>query len=154
MRLYLMQHGKAKSKEEDPSRSLTFEGRAEVERVTAFLARTGSCEGLTVRHSGKTRARETAEALATAFDGATVEESDGLGPMDDPDIWVDRLAATNEGAVLVGHVPHLARLASLLLAGDPDRGVVRFANGGVLCLERSEDRQWALVWSVVPELLA
>ena len=65
MRLYLMQHGKSKSKEEDPDRSLTDEGRSEVERVAAFLARTAPSESIPIRHSGKTRARETA-AIASA----------------------------------------------------------------------------------------
>ena len=69
MRLYLMQHGKSKSKEEDPDRSLTDKGRSEVERVAAFLARTAPSESIPIRHSAKTRARETAEALGRYVGG-------------------------------------------------------------------------------------
>ena len=38
MRVYLVQHGKAKPAEEDPSRGLTGEGYAEVKQVADFLA--------------------------------------------------------------------------------------------------------------------
>jgi phosphohistidine phosphatase len=41
MKLYLVQHGEAKREEEDPSRSLTENGRIEVERVAGFLMRAG-----------------------------------------------------------------------------------------------------------------
>ena len=148
-----MQHGKSKSKEEDPARSLTDEGRSEVERVAAFLARNGQSESIPIRHSGKTRARETAEALARTLEAATVEETDGLAPLDDPTLWAERLGETDKGVVLVGHLPHLARLTSLLLASDPERGIVEFSNAGMVCLQRNEDGRWALLWSVVPALL-
>ncbi len=153
MRLYLMQHGKSKSKEEDPDRSLTDKGRSEVERVAAFLARTAPSEGILIHLSGKTRARETAEALADKLEAASVEATDGLAPLDDPAEWAERLGETDKGVVLVGHLPHLARLTSLLLASDPERGVVEFSNAGMVCLQRSEDGRWALLWSVVPALL-
>jgi len=38
MRVYLVQHGKAKPAEEDPGRGLTGEGYAEVKQVADFLA--------------------------------------------------------------------------------------------------------------------
>ena len=148
-----MQHGKSKSKEEDPDRSLTDKGRSEVERVAAFLARSGLSENIPIRHSGKIRARETAEALAGTLEAATVEETDGLAPLDDPALWAERLGETDKGVVLVGHLPHLARLTSLLLVSDPERGVVEFSNAGMVCLQRNEGGRWALLWSVVPALL-
>lgn len=153
MRLYLMQHAKSKSKEEDPDRSLTDEGRSEVERIAAFLARTPRSEGIPIFHSGKTRACETAEALARTFEATMVDETDGLAPLDDPALWAERLGETRTGVVLVGHLPHLARLTSLLLVGDPEREIVDFSNAGMVCLQRKEDGRWALLWSVVPALL-
>ena len=153
MRLYLMQHGKSKSKEDDPDRSLTHEGRSEVDRVAAFLARTAPSESIPIRHSGKTRARETAEALAGTLEAATVEETDGLAPLDDPALWAERLGETEKAVVLVGHLPHLARLTSLLVVGDPELGIAEFSNAGMVCLQRNDDGRWALLWSVVPALL-
>ena len=153
MRLYLMQHGKSKSKDEDPDRSLTDDGRAEVERIAAFLSETSPYTGVPIRHSGKTRARQTAESLAASFEDATVEAADGLAPMDDPAIWAERADAAEEALVLVGHLPHLEQLASFLLTGGHDAEPVAFSNGGMVCLARREDGRWTLLWSVVPALL-
>ena len=41
MKLYLVQHGEAKSKVEDPQRPLTERGKEDVARVTALAAGTG-----------------------------------------------------------------------------------------------------------------
>ena len=38
MRLYLVQHGAAKSEQEDPQRGLTDEGRRTVEKIAEVLA--------------------------------------------------------------------------------------------------------------------
>ncbi|MCZ6522899.1 MAG: histidine phosphatase family protein, partial [Alphaproteobacteria bacterium] len=62
MRLYLVQHGEALAKEVDAERRLSADGRRDVRRLAEFLAKSG----LRVRkvlHSGKARARETAELL-------------------------------------------------------------------------------------------
>lgn len=153
MRLYLMQHGSALSKDEDPERPLTEGGAAEVSRVAAHLAARTPRTHLRIVHSGKTRARQTAELLAEPFADATVEQADGLAPMDDPSAWAGRLANDEEGYALVGHLPHLSRLAGLLLAGDADRDVVTFRNAGLVCLERGEGGSWSVRWILVPELI-
>jgi phosphohistidine phosphatase len=58
-----------------------------------------------------------------------------------------------EPLMLVGRLPHMARLASLLLTGNPNREVVRFRNATVVCLERVED-DWVLLWAIGPDLVA
>ena len=63
MRLYLVQHGQAKSEELDPQRGLTEQGVQDVERLAAFL-KPLSLAVQVVWHSGKTRAAQTAEILA------------------------------------------------------------------------------------------
>lgn len=153
MRLYLMQHGKARSGATDAEKCLTEEGRAEVERVAAFLSRTAPAKRGKVLHSGKTRARETAEILAAADPALEVTEAPDLAPLDDPAIWAARAQDVGEAVALVGHLPHLSRLASLLLTGEPDPPVVHFSNGGMVCLERSQEGDWAVRWSIVPALL-
>jgi phosphohistidine phosphatase len=55
--------------------------------------------------------------------------------------------------MLVGHLPHLSRLAALLLAGDPERETVAFRNAGVVCLEGQGGR-FAVRWILTPELVA
>jgi phosphohistidine phosphatase len=153
MRLYLMQHGKADSGTSDTQKRLTEEGRAEVERVATFLARTAPAKRGRVLHSGKTRARETAEILAAADPYLDVTEAPDLAPLDDPAIWATRAQEVGEAVALVGHLPHLSRLTSLLLTGETDPPVVHFSNGGMVCLERSQEGDWALRWSIVPALL-
>lgn len=151
MLLYLVQHGKAKSKEENPDRPLTDVGRREIDAVMLLMMRYGAITATRVVHSGKLRAAQTAQQIAAKLD-VRAEESDGLSPMDDPSIWAGRLGDEAQDTMLVGHMPHLSRLASQLLCGDPDGGVVDFANGGVVCLAR-EDGRWALRWSVPPALV-
>ncbi len=151
MRLYLMQHGLAKSKAEDPDRALTESGRAEVERVAGVAERAGVQVDVVV-HSGKTRARQTAELLAARLGPATVEAIGGISPTDDPAMAADRLKGSVGPVAVVGHLPHLSRLAGLLLTGDPDREVVAIVNAGLVCLE-SDEGTWRLLWAVTPEVV-
>lgn len=151
MIVYLVQHGTAASKEEDPNRLLTEAGRREVESVMLLMLRFGAITASRVVHSGRRRAAETAELISGKVE-AEVAEEDGLGPDDDPGVWAERLRSSDRDLVLVGHLPHLERLASLLLCGDADRRVVRFANGGVVCLSGEADR-WSLLWAVTPSLV-
>ncbi|MDJ0848388.1 MAG: histidine phosphatase family protein [Myxococcota bacterium] len=60
MRVYLVQHGLAKSKDLDPARPLTDAGRDEAERVARAVAAAGVDPAL-ILHSGKSRAEQTAE---------------------------------------------------------------------------------------------
>ena len=63
MQVYLVQHGLAKSKDEDPERPLTAVGREEVERV-ARAAAAVAVRPAAILHSGKARAEQTAEIFA------------------------------------------------------------------------------------------
>ena len=153
MRLYLVQHGEAKREEEDPSRPLTERGKAEVEKVARFLAEAG-IEVERILHSGKLRASQTAEILGHHLKPSEgVEAVDGLEPMADPRVWAGRLEKLNEDLMLVGHLPHLRKLASLLLVGRDDLEIVRFRYGGAVCLERGEKNLWSLVWFIRPEII-
>ncbi len=151
MELYLVQHGKARSKEEDPERPLTPDGRREVEAVMLLMMRFNAIHASRVVHSGKRRAEETARIIGDQLE-ADVAEVDGLAPNDDPGLWRERLEGDERDVVLVGHMPQLSRLASLLLCGDPEAGLVEFANGGVVCLRRG-DGPWTLKWSIPPALV-
>jgi phosphohistidine phosphatase len=62
MELYLMQHGEARAKEEDPDRPLTDAGQATVERVAQRAAGLGLRVDA-IYHSGILRARQTAEIV-------------------------------------------------------------------------------------------
>lgn len=154
MRVYLVQHGEAKPESEDPARPLTERGRQEAERVARRVAEHAGTRPHRIVHSGRLRARQTAEVWARFFPDVPLEERDGLGPNDDPSIWTERLRTEAEDLVLVGHLPHLRRLAGLLLCGDPDREVVAFTMAGAVCLERDDPTgRWTLRWSLPPDLV-
>jgi phosphohistidine phosphatase len=157
MLLYLVQHAEAKKEEEDRSRPLSEKGKREIERMALHLSKLNLLVSRIV-HSTKLRAKQTAEALSKGVKPSKeVAESDGLSPMDDPVVWAERLKymtdSANEDIMLVGHLPHLGRLASLLLAGDPERNVVSFRMAGVVCLERGEKGTWSLKWMITPDVL-
>jgi phosphohistidine phosphatase len=152
MRLYLVQHGHALAKDVDPDRPLSAQGRAEVGRVAAFLARAGVQAGHVV-HSGKTRARQTAERLAAAIaPGAPVEARSGIDPNDDPEPVALELATWDRDGLLVGHLPFLGKLVSRLCEVGLGRELVVFSPGSVVCLERRDEGSWAVAWMIRPEI--
>lgn len=152
MFLYLIQHGEAKSEKEDPERGLTDKGRADVQK-TALFAQNLKLSASTVFHSNKTRALETARIIADHLKPAKgVSGADNLAPLDSPGVWAERIAGMKEDIMLVGHLPHLAKLAGLLLSGDKEKMFVDFKMGGIVCLKRFDDGRWALEWMVVPEM--
>jgi len=152
MNLFLVQHGEAKSKEEDPERPLTDRGKEEVKKVASFLAQVG-LKVNQIRHSGKKRAEETAHILSDQIlPTSGVMAIQGLAPNDNVTSVAEVLQLESKPVMLVGHLPFMSRLASLLLAGDEEKSVVRFRMGGCICLKR-ENGDWSLQWAVTPELL-
>lgn len=77
----------------------------------------------------------------------------GLGSLDDPKIWEKRLAETSVDTMLVGHLPHLSRLAGRLLHGDEGE-VIAFKKGSIVCLEKDMSGRWTLQWMVTPEVVS
>jgi phosphohistidine phosphatase len=153
MILYLVQHAEAASKDEDPARDLTEKGRLDLESVAHHLKRL-NFKLYRIFHSGKTRAASTTSILARHLKPqAGVSEAPGLAPLDDPAIWAGRLASLNEDIMLVGHLPHLGRLAALLMSGDQDRNLINFQMGGAVRLQRMGAAQWAVDWMIVPDII-
>jgi len=153
MRLYLVRHGQAKSKSEDPQRPLSDVGLLNVKKVASFLKPLRLIVKA-VWHSGKARAAQTADILATAVtvqDG--VQEREGLSP-DDPIGPVSKeLKNSDHDLMIVGHLPFVNDLASALLAGEAGVEMLAFSCGSVCCLEREEDGHWQLLWMIRPEIL-
>ena len=153
MRLYLVQHGQAKSEELDPQRGLTEQGIQDVERLAAFL-RPLSLAVQVVWHSGKTRAAQTAQILAPVPAGKPeVVQQKGLAPNDPVELIEAKLGQAQNDLMIVGHLPFLDRLASKLVAGKETAKVCAFQQGGLVCLQRAEDNTWSVCWMVIPELL-
>ncbi len=153
MFLYLVQHGEARKEEEDPARGLTDKGLQDVRKVAAIVQKTGLRVNQ-IFHSGKTRALQTAQIFADFLKPEEgIAQTDKLAPMDEPAVWGERLSAAKEDIMLVGHLPHLAGLAGLLLCRGGENIPVDFKMGGIVCLKRFDDGRWALEWMIVPEMI-
>lgn len=153
MKLYLVQHGEALAKEVDPERPLSDRGRQDTERLADFLAARG-LRVSRVWHSGKTRARQTAELLAAnVAPGVEAETRPGLAPNDPADVFAETLAAWREDAMVVGHLPFMARLVTRLVTRSDDGRTVAYLPGSLVCLERDEEGSWAIAWMLRPELM-
>lgn len=154
MLLYLVQHAEAKKEEEDPARGLTDRGLQDIGKIAAH-AQELNIKVSHIFHSGKTRALQSAEVLGEHLKpGEGVYRVDGLAPLDDPQVWVERIAQLRDDVMLVGHLPHLGRFASALLCGDKEKNIVDFKMAGIVCLKRFEDARWAMEWMIVPEMFA
>ncbi len=102
-------------------------------------------------HSGKTRARQSAELLSV---GTAPQPREGLAPNDPTEPWIDALADDGDDLMLVGHQPFVGKLAARLLCGREDGVAVGFAPASACCIERGEDGTWQLAWMLRPELLS
>jgi len=153
LNLYLVRHGEPQPEDVDPERHLSKKGWAEVGRVGAYVNKKTNIHVKCIYHSGKMRTRETAQALAVYFEPVEgVKETLGLSPLDDPQTWVDRLADMENDIVLVGHLPHLMKLASRLLGEKPENLGLEFPTGGMVCLKRTGNEEWSVRWIVTPEM--
>lgn len=154
MFVYLVRHGEALEESVDPARPLSPQGHHEVRAVAHQLAALASAAMPTpirlIHHSGKRRTEQTAQILAAALaPHAQLVPTDHLGPNDDPRLVADKLNAARaqpNAVMVVGHLPHLGRLASLLLGADSDLTPIRFATASVAALSWQESDGWAVDW--------
>jgi len=146
MKIYLVQHGIALDKSEDERRPLSELGRSEVISVASHLKRNGVSIS-EIRHSGKLRAQETSAIFSDAVGTEVIKETDGMDPNDDVVAFAARMRG--DDVMYVGHLPHMQKLTSWLVTGDEIAGVLKFHNGGVVCLEK-EDNRFQILWSVTP----
>lgn len=153
MRVYLVRHGDANPKAVDPNRGLSAKGLRDVQKMAAFLKPLGLRAGV-VWHSGKARAAQTAQIMATAVaSDAGVVQREGLAPNDPTKLLRKALAQADDDLMIVGHLPFLGKLASALVAGDEAAGVVDFPAGAAVCVERHGEATWAVVWMLIPDVL-
>jgi phosphohistidine phosphatase len=151
--LFLVQHGQAVSKEQDPDRPLSSHGEADVSHMATFLAAAGITVDRIV-HSGKNRAKQTAAILAKSIsEGGTIEVMDGINPNDSIAAFADKVATWNTPVMVVGHLPFMAKLVTHLAAPDSEQAVVAYQPGSVVCMARDDSGHWAIQWLVRPELL-
>jgi phosphohistidine phosphatase len=154
MNLYLVQHAEAMQEDEDPARPLTSHGMECIRKVAHYASRHLNIDIERIVHSGKKRAIQTAEVLSEELKPAKgMEQGQEMNPLSGPWGWVEQLSQTEENLMLVGHLPHLKRLASLLLCQDESKQFLEFQQGGIISFSRNESGIWVLRWMIIPEIL-
>jgi phosphohistidine phosphatase len=150
MKLYLIQHGKSVSKEEDPQRPLNEEGRICTQRIGQFL-KSKNIKVDSMWHSSKLRSIQTAQILSGFITTTKIMERQDLNPLDPVDKFPQEIDNLNKDLIIVGHLPFLQKLTSLLLVGSQELDLVSFVYSGVVCLEKKEN--WKLAWFLVPQII-
>ena len=143
--LYLVHHGDAVGPDVDARRPLSERGRQDVERLAAE-AETHGARPAVVWHSGKLRARQTAEAFWRACNAlASFSATRDLQPGDAPEWIRDRLRGETRDILIAGHYPHLPGLLALLTPGGEARS--RFPQHGVVALTTDDEgKTWREIW--------
>ena len=153
MKLYLVQHAKAASKEVDPQRALTEEGIREIQKIAAFIKPLNLSVDY-LWHSGKKRAQQTAEFLAEVI---TINKEhtalDGLAPNDDVNVIKEKIISAGQDLMIVGHLPFLSKLASLLLTGSESSETIAFKQGCIVCLKFEDKNLWQIDWMITPDII-
>jgi phosphohistidine phosphatase len=147
MLLYLVHHGDAVGPDVDPQRPLSTRGRVEVDHLATRAASLG-VKPAVIWHSGKLRAKQTAEAFWRLCNPlSTFSSARGLQPTD-PASWIaDSVAGDAREIMLVGHFPHLPRLLAFLLTGDLEAAPADFPVHGMVAIEEVSgtwEEKWRL----------
>lgn len=145
--IVLAHHAQAVGPEVDAMRPLSSVGLAVAARVAGVAAAHGVTPDV-IWHSGKLRARQTADAYWKACNPfASIAAVRGLLP-DDPPAWIrDQLAGDTRTIVVTGHMPHLSRLLGLMLSGVDDGTRADFPLHGCVALVE-EAGHWRELWRV------
>lgn len=153
MYLYLVHHGEAVGPEVDARRPLSLNGQAAVARSAAAAAARGAKPAV-VWHSGKLRARQTAEAFWRVCNAlAEFSATRDLQPGDPPGRMRDRLRGESRDVLIAGHFRHLPSLAALL-RGAPEGAGAEFPMHGVVAFLTEDDGEsWTEMWRIREEEL-
>jgi phosphohistidine phosphatase len=104
-----------------------------------------------VWHSGKLRAKQTAEIFWRTCNAlAEFGASRDLQPDDPPEWMRDRLRYESRDVLVAGHFPHLPRLLALLQA-DAEGTTAGFPLHGVVTLRTDDEGEtWKEEWRLEP----
>jgi len=147
-KLYFVQHGLATSKIDNPERPLSEDGIKQSQNIAKQLL-TANTPISSIFHSGKLRAQQTAEIIASILNIKTVTAIDYLSPNDDTALIKRHLNV--DKALYVGHLPHLEKLISDLITGKENPEIIKFQNSAIVCLEKN-DSLYHILWYLTPQL--
>jgi len=152
MRVYLVQHGESKSEEEDPQRRLTDKGIGEVQIVADFL-RPLKLAVDAIWHSDKARAADRGTARGGGLGAGSSRTARRPWP-EGPGRRNERSARTNRRRLDDRWPPPVSRQTRRLVRHRQRKNeIVEFRFGGVVCVERRDNKKWKVAWMVTPSLL-
>ena len=147
--IFLVHHADAVPPHVAPRRPLSDRGRAAAQ-LLAFDASRRAVRPEFIWHSGKLRARQTAEIFWQACNPfARMSAERGLQPTDPPEWMRDRFFGETRNLMVVGHMPNIARLLHLLIGEDIETSGLSFPMNGVVALEPNGER-WIEEWRLTP----
>jgi len=149
MKLYLIQHGLALAKEEDPERPLSSQGKAQTKRTTNYL-KSRDIKVDAIWHSTKLRAVQTAEIIAESLVCGKIQAREDMNPLDGVEKFPGEILASNKDIMIIGHLPFLQKLADRLLTGLEKSEIIAFRNSGLVSLDY-DDEKWKIDWLISPE---
>src|SRR3972149_6769213 len=142
--IFLVHHADAVGPDVEPQRPLSLGGRMHADFLAQHALERGT-RPVAIWHSGKLRARQTAEAFwRTCNPLAEFKAIRGLQPTDPPEGTKDLLAGETRDGMLVGPMPGLPRIFRLLVAGNED-AELEFPQHGFVALA-PHDHGWPGGW--------
>lgn len=139
MKLYLMQHALACPAAENPERPLSPAGIDQAKTAARGIKRLGLSFDLIIA-SPKRRSHQTAALIAEGvrFPYSDILTTEAILPDRSPQELLTLLQKEPAGdrILVVGHQPHLAKLAGALLQG----GELLIENAGLTCFDITEPR--------------
>lgn len=144
--IYLIHHADAVGPDVEPQRPLSVTGKDHAEALALEVARRG-VKPAVIWHSGKLRARQTAEPFLRLCNPlAEFSAIRGLQPADPPGWIKDQVTGEHREVMLVGHMPNLPRLLTLLVTGS-ETSSLSFPLHGAIALEAAGEL-WVERWRI------
>ncbi len=132
MEIYLMQHGPAMPKEQDPEEGLSPEGEARIHASGEALKKMGVAFDA-ILSSPKKRSKQTAAIVAekVGYPPEKIVETKKVKAMTPAEETVQALSEVSgaERVLIAGHLPSVAEVASFLLT-EGSKAAVQFEMGG------------------------
>ena len=158
MEIYLMQHGSALSKEQDPEEGLSPDGKARIHASGKALKRMGVSFD-DILSSPKKRSKLTASIVAeeVGLPSDRIIQTEKVKALTPPEETLAILAeySSKQRILIAGHLPSVAEVASLLLTKGP-KVTIEFERGGCCRIDVEDLSIHAghLKWYLTPEQLA
>ena len=148
MKVYLVHHTHALTKEQDPQRHISPQGQTEADRLGNRFRALGVAP-TRILHSDKQWTIDTAQRIAAKL-GMEDRAAKAAYPINTDDAvapFVAEIKAAKGDVMMCGHVAYLTRSAARLVCGDEKKQVVEFkpGNGTAVCLEGQGDK-WVVAW--------